>query len=93
MILSYDAILGRMEFSERTGADDYRHRSRAHPTTAHASKISQLRTTERLVANLSETTRSALQDQNDQLMAERRTFGLKSALRLEWCGQDGHYET
>ena len=31
--------------------------------------------------------------QYDQLMSENRIFGLKSALRLEWCGQDGHYET
>jgi hypothetical protein len=24
---------------------------------------------------------------------EAGAVGLKSALRLEWCGQDGHYET
>jgi hypothetical protein len=34
-----------------------------------------------------------LTPQYDQLMSENRIFGLKSALRLEWRGQDGHYET
>jgi hypothetical protein len=31
--------------------------------------------------------------QNDQLMSENRILCLKPALRLEWCGQDGQYET
>jgi hypothetical protein len=26
-------------------------------------------------------------------MSERRILGFKPALRLEWRGQDGHYET
>jgi hypothetical protein len=30
---------------------------------------------------------------DDQLMSENRILCLKSALRLEWCGQDGQYET
>jgi hypothetical protein len=34
-----------------------------------------------------------LAPQNDQLMSERRILGLKPALRLEWCGQDGQDET
>ncbi|MGA7389554.1 MAG: hypothetical protein WBW99_16735 [Pseudolabrys sp.] len=34
-----------------------------------------------------------LAPQNDQLMSERRILCLKSALRLEWRSQDGHYET
>jgi hypothetical protein len=31
--------------------------------------------------------------QNDQLMSERRVLGFKPALRLEWRGEDSHYET
>jgi hypothetical protein len=31
--------------------------------------------------------------QNDQLMSKRRVLGFKPALRLEWRGQDGQYET
>jgi hypothetical protein len=31
--------------------------------------------------------------QNDQLMSERRVFGFKPALRLEWRSQDGQDET
>jgi hypothetical protein len=34
-----------------------------------------------------------LTPQNDQLMSENRILCLKSALRLEWCGQYGQYET
>jgi hypothetical protein len=34
-----------------------------------------------------------LTPQNDQLMSERRVLGFKPALRLEWRGQDGQYET
>jgi len=34
-----------------------------------------------------------LAPQDDQLMSERCIFCLKSALRLEWRGQDGKYET
>ena len=34
-----------------------------------------------------------LAPQYDQLMSERRILCLKSALRLEWRGQDGQYET
>jgi len=34
-----------------------------------------------------------LAPQNDQLMSERRILCLKPALRLEWRGQDGQYET
>ena len=34
-----------------------------------------------------------LTPQDDQLMAERCIFCLKPALRLEWRGQDGQYET
>jgi len=34
-----------------------------------------------------------LAPQIDQLMSERRILGLKPALRLEWCGQDGQDET
>src|SRR5450759_4290 len=34
-----------------------------------------------------------LTPQNDQLMSERRVLGFKLALRLEWRGQDGQYET
>jgi hypothetical protein len=34
-----------------------------------------------------------LKPQNDQLMSERRVLGFKPALRLEWRGQDGQYET
>jgi hypothetical protein len=34
-----------------------------------------------------------LTQQNDQLMSENCILCLKSALRLEWCGQDGQYET
>ena len=34
-----------------------------------------------------------LTPQDDQLMSERRIFCLKPALRLEWRGQDGQYET
>ena len=34
-----------------------------------------------------------LTPQNDQLMSENRILCLKSALRLEWRGQDGQYET
>src|ERR1035438_6056171 len=33
-----------------------------------------------------------LTPQNDQLMSENRILCLKSALRLEWCGQDGQDE-
>ena len=33
-----------------------------------------------------------LAPQNDQLMSENRILCLKSALRLEWRGQDGQYE-
>jgi hypothetical protein len=33
-----------------------------------------------------------LAPQNDQLMSENRILCLKSAPRLEWRGQDGHYE-
>ena len=31
--------------------------------------------------------------QNDQLMSERRVLGFQPALRLEWRGQGGQYET
>ena len=34
-----------------------------------------------------------LAPQHDQLMSERRVLCLKSALRLEWRGQDGQDET
>ena len=34
-----------------------------------------------------------LAPQNDQLMSERRILCFKSALRLEWRGQDGKDET
>jgi hypothetical protein len=34
-----------------------------------------------------------LTPQNDQLMSESRILGFKPALRFEWCGQDGQYET
>jgi len=34
-----------------------------------------------------------LTPQNNQLMAERHILGFKPALRLEWRGQDGGYET
>ena len=43
------------------------------------------------VREVDTTTRFPLQ--HDQLMSERRVLCLKSALRLEWCGQGGHYET
>jgi hypothetical protein len=33
-----------------------------------------------------------LTPQYDQPMSENLIFGLKSALRHEWCGQDGNYE-
>jgi hypothetical protein len=31
--------------------------------------------------------------QNDQLMSEHRILSFNPALRLEWRGQDGQYET
>jgi hypothetical protein len=34
-----------------------------------------------------------LTPQDDQLMAECHILGFKPALRLEWRGQDGDYET
>jgi hypothetical protein len=34
-----------------------------------------------------------LTPQNDQLMSERHVLGFKPALRLEWHGQNGRYET
>jgi hypothetical protein len=34
-----------------------------------------------------------LTSQNNQLMSERRILGFKPALRLEWRGQNGQYET
>jgi hypothetical protein len=34
-----------------------------------------------------------LTPQNDQLMSECCVLGFKLALRLEWRGQDGQYET
>jgi hypothetical protein len=34
-----------------------------------------------------------LTPQNNQLMSEQRILGFKPALRLEWRGQDGQYET
>jgi hypothetical protein len=34
-----------------------------------------------------------LTPQPDQLTSERRILCLKPALRLEWCGQNGQYET
>jgi hypothetical protein len=34
-----------------------------------------------------------LTPQYDQLMPENRIFCLKSAVRLEWRGSDGQYET
>jgi hypothetical protein len=34
-----------------------------------------------------------LAPQYDQLMPERHILGFKSALRLEWRGQDRNYET
>jgi hypothetical protein len=34
-----------------------------------------------------------LTPQNDQLMLECRVLAFKPALRLEWRGQDGQYET
>jgi hypothetical protein len=33
-----------------------------------------------------------LAPQNDQLMSKRRILCLKSAIRLEWRGQDAYYE-
>jgi hypothetical protein len=33
-----------------------------------------------------------LAPQHDQLMSQRRIFGFKSGLRLEWRGQDRQYE-
>src|SRR5450631_1639862 len=38
-------------------------------------------------------TRPCTTPQNDQLMSEHRVLGFKPALRLEWRGQDGQYET
>jgi hypothetical protein len=34
-----------------------------------------------------------LAPQHDHLMSERRILGFKPALRLEWGGQGGQYET
>ena len=45
------------------------------------------------VANEESDPAAQLASQYDQLMAERRILSFKSALRLEWRGQDGQEET